>query len=141
MAESFWKWMSSRVEEGVIVCPRRVYQEIAENEEHQDALAKWFQSRRNRGLCVPSSKEVQDQVGIVNSYVFERYQSHQALAFSKGADSWVVAHAIIDHGIVVTQESSLQPQALKARIPDICKYFNVPCMSRLQMLRALSAKF
>lgn len=141
MAESFWEWMSLRVEEGVIVCPRRVYQEIAENEDHQDALAKWFQTRRTRGLCIRANKDVQNQVGIVSSYVFSKYQGHQAMAFTKGADPWVIAHAMVDSGIVVTQESNLQPQALKARIPDVCKHFNAPCVSRMQMLRALHAKF
>ena len=141
MAESFWEWMSSRIKEGVIVCPRMVYKEIAENEDHQDALARWFQSRRNQGLCIRSRREVQDQVGIINGYTFSKYQGHQAMAFAKGADSWVIAHAMVDTGIVVTQESTLQPQSLKARIPDICKHFNVPCVSRMQMLRTLNAKF
>lgn len=141
MAESFWKWMSMRVDEGRIVCPRRVYQEIAENEGHQDALARWFQTRRDKGLCISSSKEVQNQVGIVNSYVFSTYQGHYALLFARGADSWVIAHATIDKGTVVTQESNLQPNALKPRIPDICRHFNVPCVSRMQMLKALGAKF
>lgn len=130
-----------RVEEGVIVCPRRVYQEIAENEDHRDSLARWFQSRRDKGLCVSSDKEVQRQVGVVASYVFETFLGHHAASFAKGADLWVIAHAIVDKGIVVTQESNLQPKALKPRIPDICKAFDVPCMSRMQMLRALGAKF
>jgi hypothetical protein len=141
MAQSFWNWMSLRVDEGVIVCPRRVYQEIAENEDHQDALAKWFQSRRDRGLCIPSSKEVQIQVGVINTYVFETFEAHYALAFAKGADSWVIAHAMIDNAIVVTQESNLQPKAMKPRIPNVCKNFNVPFVSRMQMLKALGAKF
>lgn len=141
MVPSFWKWMAARVEEGVIACPRRVYKEIAENEDRQDALAKWFQAKRDRGLCVPSNRDVQDQVGIVNSYVFAAYAYHQAIAFANGADSWVIAHAIVDSGIVVTQESNSRPKSAKARIPDVCKYFNVPCMGRIQMLKKLDAKF
>jgi hypothetical protein len=141
MAESFWNWMSARVDEGTIVCPRRVYQEIAENEDREDALAKWFQSRRERGLCIKSDEEVQRHVGIVTEYVFTKYQSNQAIEFSKGGDSWVIAHAMADNGIVVTQESNLHPNSLKARIPDVCKYFNVPFMGRMQMLKVLGARF
>jgi hypothetical protein len=141
MAESFWKWMSTQVEESVIVCPRIVYREIAENEDHKDALARWFQTRREKGLCIRPSKEVQNQVGVLASYVFATYEGYQATAFAKGADLWVIAHAMVDTGIVVTQESNLQPKALKPRIPDVCKRFNVPCVSRMQMLKALNAKF
>ena len=141
MAESFWKWMSAQVEKGLIVCPKMVYREIAENEDRKDALAQWFQSRREKGLCLRSSKEVERQVGILASHVFTKYEGHQAMSFAKGADLWVIAHAMVDTGIVVTQESNLQPDAKKPRIPDVCKHFNIPCMSRMQMLKALDAKF
>jgi hypothetical protein len=80
-------------------------------------------------------------VGVVASYGFATYEGYHASAFAKGADSWVIGHAIVDAGIVVTQESNLQPKALKPRIRDVCKHFNVPCITRMQMLKALAAKF
>jgi hypothetical protein len=141
MAESFWNWMSLRVREGTIVCPRMVYQEIAENTDRRDLLSQWFQARRNMGLCISSSKDVQKEVGIINRHVFENYKAPHGSLFANGGDSWVIAHALIDHGVVVTQESNLHPNALKPRIPDICKHFNVPFMDRLQMLKKLNAKF
>jgi hypothetical protein len=141
MAVGFWAWMSEQVEKGVIVCPRRVYQEIAEQEDHRDELALWFQARREKGLCLPPNKAVQKQVGEVNTYVFTNFRNPHFNDFAQGADSWVIAHAIVDKGIVVTQESSLRPLASKPRIPDVCKHFNVPFMSRLQMFRKLDAKY
>jgi hypothetical protein len=79
-------------------------------------------------------------VGIISDYVFTRYKQHQALDFSKGADPWVIAHALDDNGIVVTQESSLRPDAQKARIPDVCKHFDMRCIDGIQMLKDLRAK-
>jgi Domain of unknown function (DUF4411) len=141
IAEGFWKWMSSHVVDGTIVCPRMVYQEIAENTDRRDLLSLWFQTRRDMGLCIGSNKPIQDHVGLINDYVFAKYNGPHGIMFSKGADSWVIAHALVDRGIVVTQESNLHPNASKPRIPDICKAFNVPFMDRLQMLRKLNAKF
>jgi len=137
---SYWKWMAGRVADGTIVCPKLVYQEVVDGHERQDELAKWFQTRKSSGLCVASDQAVQAQVGLISDYVFTEYKQHQALDFSNGADPWVIAHALHDKGIVVTQESSLRPKAHKARIPDVCKHFNVPCIDGIKMLRDLKAK-
>jgi hypothetical protein len=47
------------------------------------------------------------------------------LYFVKGADPWVIAHAMEDQGIVVTKESDSKSNAQKARIPDVCDHFKV----------------
>ena len=138
---SFWTWLGGQVENSVVVCPRRVYQELAEQEDHKDELSVWVQNRRNKGLCIMPSKEVTAQVGHILEFVFANYQAPQAYDFSKGGDVWVVAHALDDSGTVVTQESGLRPQARKVRIPDVCKHFHVKCIDTLQMLKELGAKF
>jgi len=67
--------------------------------------------------------------------------SVEAWDFSKGADPWVIAHALEDHGIVVTKESDARPTAKKARIPDVCDHFGVKCVDTLTMLKLHKAKF
>lgn len=138
---SFWAWLAKHVEDGVVVCPRSVYQEIAEQEGHQDEIAQWVQTRKDKGLCVPSTREVQARVDEILQHVFERYKPEHAFDFSKGGDVWVIAHALEENGIVVTLESDLRPNAHKARIPDVCKRFDVRCMNTVEMLKALKAKF
>ena len=141
MFDSYWEWMSGRVAEGTIVCPKRVYQEIVGEHDHDDPLVKWFQTRKGNGLCIASDHAVQEQVGIITKHVFTRYhQSPHAMNFSKGADPWIIAHAFVDDGVVVTQESNLRPDAQKARIPDVCKEFDVACIDGLKLLEKLKAK-
>ena len=77
----------------------------------------------------------------MGEYVFLKYKSVEAWEFSKGADPWVIAHALEDRGIVVTKESFTRPDAQKVRIPDVCDNFSVKCVDTLQMLKELSAKF
>jgi hypothetical protein len=141
MADSFWEWMAGKVQAGYIVSPRRVYQEVAENEKHEDELAKWVKHRREKGLCVAPSKAVQGRVQEITEHVFAKYIFVEAWDFSKGADPWVIAHALEDQGIVVTKESDLHPNAQKARIPDVCDHFGVKCVNTLEMLKQLKAKF
>jgi hypothetical protein len=135
----FWEWMAKNVEEGVLVAPRQVFKEVAENEDHQDELAKWVMTRRERGLCIPPTKRVTERIGEIAKFVLDRYKEEEALDFLKGADAWVIAQAMEDSGIVVTQESTEHPKARKARIPDICKHFGVQCINRVAMLRTLKA--
>ena len=138
--DSYWKWMAGQISNGVIVCSKAVFREIVDGHECQDELAKWFQNRKSNGLWFAPNQAVQVQVGLISDYVFSKYKQHQALDFSDGADPWVMAHAFVDKGIVVTQESSLRPDAHKTRIPDVCKHFNVPCIDGIKMLRDLKAK-
>jgi hypothetical protein len=141
MADSFWKWIAGQVEAGNIVSPRRVYQEVAEQEHKNDELAKWMRHRREKGLCIPASKQVQDRIQEINEHVFTKYSVIEAMDFLKGADPWLVAHALEDQGIVVTRESDTKPNAQKVRIPDVCDHFNVKCINTLEMLKQLKAKF
>jgi hypothetical protein len=140
IANSFWVWLDGGIQQGDIVCPRRVYREVAESE-HQDELAQWMRHRKSKGLCVAPSRHVQTRVKEVEEYVFLKYKSVEAWEFSKGADPWVIAHALEDRGIVVTKESFTRPDAQKVRIPDVCDNFNVKCVDTLQMLKDLKAKF
>jgi hypothetical protein len=140
IADSFWEWLAGQVQAGNVVCPRRVYQEVAETE-HQDELAQWMKPRKGKGLCIPAARPVQDRVKEITEHVFAKYESVEAWDFSKGADPWVIAHGLEDHGIVVTKESDARPNAKKARIPDVCDHFSVKCVDTLAMLKLLKAKF
>jgi hypothetical protein len=141
MATSFWAWLAGQVQVGNVVAPRRVYQEIAEVENHKDDLAQWVKNRRDKGLCIPPSKPVQERVRVIEAKVFELFTHPEAWEFSKGADPWIIAHAIEDNGVVVTLESDLRPEAKKVRIPDVSNAFNVKCVDTLEMMRQLKAKF
>ena len=111
---SFWKTLAGLVDAGKVVSPRRVYQELTENEKHQDYV-KAFVSPRKKQLCQPSNKEIGELVGQIELHIFsfQQYDHGECWRFSKGGDPWVIAHAIVDKGIVISQESHLHPQAKK----------------------------
>lgn len=141
VAKTFWLRMAEQIQLNNIVSCRRVYQELAEQEKHQDAIADFVRSRRKH-LCLPPTREVQKAVDKIESYVFGgRYPAPEAWKFSKGGDPWVVAHAMVEDGVVVTQESALRPQAHVTRVPDVCREFKVECVNTLEMFRRLGITF
>jgi len=60
--------------------------------------------------------------------------------FSRGADAFVIAHAMADKGAVVTFESAKCPESQKIRIPHVCAHFGVPCIDLKQLLIDLNAR-
>jgi hypothetical protein len=63
---------------------RRVYQEVAEQEQHKnDELAKWMRHRREKRLCIPASKQVHGRIQEINEHIFTKYTVIGAMDFLK----------------------------------------------------------
>lgn len=137
---TFWNWLDEQLRNGVIACPKMVYKEIVDNQRITDKLAEWVKARQKKGLCVKPDATVQAAATEIGNYVFTRYDYANAWDFSRGGDAWVIAHAMCDKGTVVTNESAERPTAKKARIPDVCSYFEVACADTVKMLRMLKAQ-
>lgn len=130
----FWEFLSEQFELGTIRCPKIVYDEISEG---TDDLARWFVERVENGACIPAGESVQDHYRRISDYVYQKYTPHQAGAFLKGGDGWVIAHALDSRGMVVTQESDRSKKS-KVKVPTICKGpFKAPCLDIYQMLELL----
>jgi uncharacterized protein DUF4411 len=140
---SFWAWMTTALESGIVVAPKKVYMEIVENVRMTDDLAIWVKTRRKKGLCVEPDEKTLQALKSVTNYLFQpggRYEYPFALDFVRGADPWIIAHAMADGGTVVSQETDKQPLAKRVRIPDVCDKFGVPCVKVWDMLRNLNVK-
>ncbi len=103
LVPKFWVFMQNQLEAGTIRMPRMAFEEIADG---NDDLAKWCKLRKGIGsFCVRADKQVQKRYASIAEYVYGKYKYHQAAEFLKGADGWVIAHALETHGFVVTDES------------------------------------
>ena len=60
---------------------------------------------------------------------------------AKEADAWLVAYAIANKSIIVTQELSEPNRKSKIKIPDVCIHFNVKFVNTIEMFRKLSVSF
>ena len=112
-----------------------VWQEVSEG---NDELARWVRERKGSGLCVAANRDVQAAFAKVSEHVFSKYKPHQAAQFLKGGDGWIIAHAMVSGGTVVTEESKRSIKA-KVKIPTVCKDLNVRCANTFAMLEELKA--
>ncbi len=138
IAPGFWTFIDEQAEAGEIAAPALVYDELVGKSD--DELAEWARDRRGGPLFVQPSSSVQSALTRVADYVTSRYEPNQAADFLRGADPWVIAHAITQGGRVVTLEEAVPATSKKAKIPNVCAHFHVECASFFETLRALGMR-
>ncbi len=127
----FWAFLERKAEDGTIGSCRLVYEELQELE---DELSKWAREQNEKGFFVDSGAPVQAVLSEISEYVTNSYERRWADEFLDGADPWLIAHAKVDGGKVVTLEVSA-PAGKKAKIPDVAREFGVNTSDLLQFLR------
>jgi len=138
LVPKFWLWLHGAVEVGNIRMPKIAFEEITDG---NDELARWCKTRKTIGyFCVKSGKPIQEHYGTIADYVNQTYKPHQVAEFLKGADGWVIAHALETQGFVVTEEN-VKHNKSKIKIPLVCKALSVSWKSTVDMCKELGAKF
>ena len=149
---TLWAWFDTQLTAKIVRSPERVFREIMSFKK-EDPLKQWVSARKSEGMCVEPDKRVSEGLRMIANHLYTttiinpktrkpmlRYKPAQAEVFGRGADAFVIAHAMADKGTVVTFESDKFPDAQRIRIPDICAHFEVPCINLRQLLMALGAK-
>lgn len=138
LVPKFWTWIHGQLEVGTVRMPKIAHQEITDG---NDELAKWCKERKALGFfCVRPDRKVQERFGTIADYVCGKYKQHQAAEFLRGADGWVIAHALETQGFVVTEEN-LHHNKSKIKIPTVAKALHAPWKTTFDMCRDLGAKF
>ena len=129
MVPKFWSFLSREIDNGSICCPKAVFDELVTG---KDQLATWVRTRKDKGLCIQPTGNVQLAYRRIAAHVALRYRRNQYEEFLSGADPWLIASAMHFGGTVVTQESDSRKR--KIRIPTVCLEFSVPCVDTPGML-------
>jgi len=135
---TFWNEFEEAVNQGVVVSVREVRRELPGRISYDPWLLKWFEDRKHIFL-EPSNEE-----GVVLSDIFsvphfqglikQRQQQQGGLV----ADPFIIACAKARMGTVVTEEKEKKnaPQ-----IPNVCKHFDVGCVTFEGFLQERDWKF
>ena len=138
LVPKFWIWIHGQIECGTVRMPKLAYQEVIDG---NDELARWCKDRKGLGsFCVKPEKEVQHRYKTIADYIYTKYKPHQAAEFLRGADGWLIAHALETHGFVVTEEN-IKHNLSKIKIPTVAKALHAPWRSTVDMCKELEAKF
>jgi hypothetical protein len=132
----FWVFLDGQLSAGSLCSPKLVYDELVAYKDH---LATWIRGRKDRGLCVRPTDQIQAGFRLIADHVDATYKRYQSEEFLSAADPWVIACAMEIGGTVVTQDSMSRKR--KIRIPTVCKQFDVRCVDTFEMLEHLNAKF
>jgi Domain of unknown function (DUF4411) len=149
---TLWAWFDTQLKAKTVRSPERVFREIMAFKK-DDLLKQWVSPRKFDGLCIEPDKRVSECLNKIADHLYTatvphrktrklqlRYKPAQAAVFGRGADAFVIAHAMADNGTVVTFESDKCPDSQRIRIPDICDHFGVDCTNLKGLLVALGAK-
>ena len=141
----FWNHLDNFARSGRVSSPIEVYNELHNHFDSRDILIRWIRVRSDSHFEV-AADPVQNQVTQIADYVIERYSRHQVDEFLRGADPWLIAHAAVSGGQIVTNERKTdEPNPnrttglmdCKIKIPNIGYFFGVSTTSLTGMLRGL----
>jgi len=140
----FWDLILECCDEGIILIPEVVYEEIKEYQ-GKDELLEWAKEHKDI-LFKNMSSDVFDVNGDISNYVYEHYKEDKAEQFLKSGDPLIIAYAKVNGLVLITQESYKDIShskdkdgkfQAKIQIPNICKKFNVAYENLFDMLRDL----
>ena len=146
LAPKFWEKLKNEIDNGCLCIPDMVKNEVAKG---KDELSDWINTIDNTLIFSVKVPDVMVKYSEILTYVQTcgYYKQDAVTNWSRKeiADAWIIATASV-HGLtVITQEVSngnlnTTNKARNAKIPDICKQFNVPCGDLFYMMRQLPLK-
>lgn len=135
----YWHWFEKMVKAGKVTSHKKVLKEVLQGEKKDkpEPIIAWVKSRQSiLADQEPDSKQCQGIVGQICDFSYEKFGPTKTIEFTKGADPWLIARALLDDGAVVTQESDKK----LVRIPTVCRKFDVPYKTLYEMNRELGLK-
>ncbi|WEV71915.1 DUF4411 family protein [Bifidobacterium sp. ESL0790] len=135
----FWKWLERLNKAKRIIMLDSVYAELTKRDsrKHLDELGEWVEATFTPPLSHHSDEigalyvQIQDYLQDCQLYTPESYAQWEPL---DKADPWLIAAAMAENAIIVTNERAVHPtlnQKLRRepKIPDVAEHFHVKTMT------------
>ena len=137
LCPTYWQVLERLGKANQIFLPEIVSDEITRT---QDKLSEWL-----AGSGIRIRKNTSGS-GLALSKIYRADERHERLVDNiRGrslADPWVIAHALETGACVVTKEKlTVEPDAKRIRIPDVCRNMGVPCITDFDFLKETSVSF
>ncbi len=134
---AFWDWLVEQNGAGTVASVEEV---LGELQEGNDELAKWA-AERGDGFFLKPDEAVVSKLRAVSDWANgNEYKSAAVDTFLRGADCFLVAHALALDCAVVTHEV-FADTIHKIKIPNACDRLGLCCMNPYEMLRRERARF
>ena len=119
---NIWNQIGKLFEEGKLISSSEILDEVKDEE-----LKKWLNPYKKfflpltEDIQLSARKVLRDYPNIINVLNTKKASSN--------GDPFIIATAMVNEGIVVTQE-----RAGDNKIPNVCKAFNIPCINLEQFI-------
>ena len=126
----FWAALQNLVDRGEFRSVDEVLNEIKLGSPPSH-MSGWIESNKII-FALPTSEELEFVAQIFKVDHFQQLIGRkQRLQGTPVADPFLIAAAKINNGCVITEE---RPKPNSAKIPSVCQYFGIPCITLEQML-------
>lgn len=134
----FWNWLEHGNNDGTVYSVGAVLGELTVRD---DPLARWA-ARLGKKMFLEPDPLVQRAHSRVRAWAAgRRYRDTAVDAFLEGADSFLVAHAMVHGHAVVTMEKPAKMAKKRIPIPSACEAFDVEWYRPFDMLERAGAQF
>lgn len=121
-------WMVKLYRDGVLGISRSVFDEL---EVGGDDLFAWVKANAGDAIC-EDAEDVQQQVAEIQATWPDKGTDFQRRL--KGADLFVIGHAIVQRGSVVSHEQK-SGSLRDPKIPDACQRLGVECIQIAEVFK------
>jgi hypothetical protein len=123
-----WQAVTQMAENGLIISSKEV---LIELEGQEDIITEW--ARNNRQIFIPLLSEIQQKAMEILGNFPNLLDLNN---LKSNADPFVIATAILNNCIVVTEEDPSGNGAKLIKIPNVCNALGIGCIRLLDLLRA-----
>ncbi len=144
LAPNFWVKLKREINNGKLLILDLVKEELAKGD---DELSDWIKDIDNTLIISRKSPEIMKKYSEILVYIqtcgYYKVDAVTNWSRQEIADAWIIAAASVHNLTLITQEKpngglNTSNKARDAKIPDICKQFNVKCEDLFYMMRQLS---
>ena len=134
---AFWEWMIKSNVNGVVASIFEVAEEIAKK---TDILSEWAIGPGEQIFQYPRDDLEPAITELAHWSSKKLYEPRAYRKFLNSTDYWLVAHSMAHRRTLVTHEVKSDSRKI-IKIPDVCNYFDINCITPFEMLRAEQVKF
>jgi hypothetical protein len=121
----------------------RIRQELLAGNESED-LVVWTKNQLPDGFFLKTqTTDIFKAYTEIIQWATSKSQYDQAAKdeFARVADGWLVAYAMVNGGVIVTNEQPRPKSVKRILLPDVCLQFNIAYQNTFTMLKELEVAF
>lgn len=135
VAPGFWEFLEEQIANEQFCMPKEVERELSARD---DDVYRWVRQQPD-GFIVDQDAAVQTTYRGIADYVNNGpFGPGHKRGFLRKADGWLIAHAQVVGGVVVTRETRAGGDQVK--IPNVCDQFGVQVINQGELLRRFNVR-